>query len=36
MNLGQEIKTGFVDMKQTALIQHVIEAVGLDDGMVKG
>ena len=29
-------KTGLLEMKQTGLIQRVIEAVGLDDGMAKG
>ena len=33
--LGQESKTWLVDMKQTGFIQRVIEAVGLDDVMVK-
>jgi len=27
---------GLLEMKQTGLIQRIIEAVGLDDGMVKG
>ena len=36
VNLEQEINTGFIEMKQTRLIQCVIEAVGLDNGMVKG
>ena len=36
MTLGKERKTGLIDIKQTGLVQRVIEAVGLDDGMVKG
>ena len=36
MTLEQERKTELIDMKQTGLIQRVLEAVGLDDGMVKG
>ena len=36
MTLEQERKTVFIDMKKTGLIQLVLEAVGLDDGMVKG
>ena len=36
MNLERERNKGFLEMKQTGLIQHVIEAVGLDDIMVKG
>jgi len=28
--------SGLLEMKQTGLIQRIIEAVGLDDGMVKG
>ena len=36
VTLGQEIKTVLIKMKQTGLIQRVIEYVGLDDGMVKG
>ena len=31
-----EINTGLLEMKQTGLIHRVIEAVGLDDGMMKG
>ena len=33
--LELESKTVFIDMKQNGLIQHIIEVVGLDDGMVK-
>ena len=36
MTLGQESKTGVIEMKQNGLVQRVIQAVGLDDGMVKG
>ena len=36
MILELEINTGLFDMKQTGLVQRVIEAVGLDDGTVKG
>ena len=36
MTLEQEISRGLLETKQTGLIQHVIEAVGLGDGMVKG
>ena len=36
VTLEQESNTGFIEMKQTGLIQRVVEAVGLDVGMVKG
>ena len=36
VTLKIEINTGLIEMKQTEFIQRVIEAVGLDDGMVKG
>ena len=36
MTLGRESKTGLIETKQTGLIQRVIEAIGLDDDMVKG
>ena len=36
VNLEQESNTGLIEMKQTGLIQCVIEAVGLDDGVKKG
>ena len=36
VTLGQQSKTGVIYMKQSGLIQRVIEAVALDDGMVKG
>ncbi len=29
-------ETGLLEMKQTGLIKRVIEALGLDDGLVKG
>ena len=32
----RENKTGLIEMKETGLIQRVIEAVGLDGVMVKG
>ena len=35
MKLEQEINTGFIEMKQTGLIQIVIEELGLDGGIVK-
>ena len=34
--LEQERNTGFIEMKKTGLIQRVIEAVRLDNGIVKG
>ena len=36
VTLEREIKTGMIEIKQTGLMQRVIEAVGLDDGMTKG
>ena len=36
MTSEREIKTGLIEMKQTGLIQRVVEGVGLDDGVVKG
>ena len=33
--MEREIYTGFLEMKKTGLSQRVIEALGLDDGMVK-
>ena len=36
VTLERDEKTGLLEMKQTGLIQRVIEAVGLDDGMAKG
>ena len=36
VTLGREIKTGLIEMKQNILIKPVIEAVGLDNGMLKG
>ena len=36
MTLEREINIGLIEMKQTGLIQRVIEAVGLDNGMVEG
>ena len=36
VSLDQENNTGWLDMKQTGSIQRVIEAVGLDNSMVKG
>ena len=36
MTLELEINTGLLEMKQTGLIHRVIEAVGLDNGMMKG
>ena len=36
MTLEQERKIGLIEMKQTLLIQLVVEAIGLDNGMVKG
>ena len=35
-NFEQERNTGFINMKRTGLIQRVIEAVGLEDGMARG
>ena len=35
VTLEREIKTGMIEIKQTGLMQRVIEAVGLDTGMVK-
>ena len=35
VTLEQDLKTGLLEMKHTGLIQHVIEAVGLDDGIPK-
>ena len=34
--LEKERNTGFIEMKKTGLIQRVIEAVRLDNGIVKG
>ena len=34
--LEQDPETGLHEMKQTGLIKQVIEALGLDDGPVKG
>ena len=31
-----DTESGLVEMKQTGLIQRVIEAVGLDNGMTRG
>ena len=36
VTLGRDNKSGLLEMKQTGLIQRIIEAVGLDDGMVTG
>ena len=36
MTLEKNLNTGLLEMKQTRLIQGVMEAVGLDDGMSKG
>ena len=33
--MEREINTGLLEMKKNGLIQRVIEAVGLDDGMLK-
>ena len=35
VTLGQESKTGSIEMKETGLIQHVVEAVVLDNVMVR-
>ena len=35
VTLEKERDTGFLDMKQTRFIQPVIEAVGLDDGILQ-
>ena len=34
--MGCKSKTGFIDMKQTGLIQRVIEAIVLYNGILKG
>ena len=36
VNFEQYLKTGILNMKQTRLIRHVIDAVGRYDGMSKG
>ena len=36
VNLDQESNTGLLYIKQTGLIQHIIEAIVLDNGTVKG
>ena len=36
VRLEHDTKTGFLEMKQTWIIQHVIEAVGLDYGTTSG
>ena len=35
VTLERERNIGFIEMKQTGLIQRIIEAVGLENGMVK-
>jgi hypothetical protein len=36
VTLEQDPETGLLEMKQTGLIKQVIEALGLDNGLVKG
>ena len=36
VNLGHDEETVLLNMKQPGLINRVINAVGLDDGMAKG
>ena len=36
VTMNRNKHSGLLEMKQTGLIQRIIEAVGLDDGMVKG
>ena len=36
VTLDQESNTGLIEIKQTGLIKHFIEAVGLEDDAVKG
>ena len=36
VTLERDPETGLLEMKQTGLIKRVIEALGLDDGFVKG
>ena len=33
VTLEKDLRTGLLEMKQTMLIQRIIEAIGLDDGM---
>ena len=35
VTLGRDETTGLMEMKQVGLIDHVIETLGLDDGMSK-